>query len=187
MIKNGKIFGKINIFDFIVLILVILLLVGAFAFFGLKSLKSGNNTQLKEITYKIVLEDVRAETVNSFEPGQIIFGNSSKKQIGLITAVESKDAVTVMETLNGKLINAPVEDKYDLTLTMRAVVKTSEGADMWFSSEDRVLDGQHITFITQKNKCYGATKDVTVVNELGSLTEKFEAVSERYYLEGIES
>lgn len=184
MIKDGKIFGKINIFDFIVIVLAILLIFGAFVFFGLKS--SGNsNVQLKEVHYEIVLDDIRKETVEGFSVGDAVFGNTSKKQIGIITSLNAKDATTVMETLDGKLISAPVEDKYDLTITIRGIIKTSEGTDMWLSKEDRLLSGQNITFLTQKNKCYGMVKNVEITHEFGEMTEKFETESEKYYSERI--
>ena len=184
MIKNGKIFGKINIFDFIVIVLAVLLIFGAFVFFGLKS--SGNgNLQLKEATYEIVLSGIRKETADGFKAGEAVFGNTSKKQIGTITSLKTETATEVLETMDGKLIEAPIEDKYDLTITIRAIIKTSEGTDMWLSNEDRLLEGQNITFLTQKNKCYGMVKNVEISHEFGAMTEKFEVESENYYSERI--
>ena len=183
MIKNGKIFGKINIFDFIVLILVILLLIATVGVLGIRSLRDIKNGKphRQEITYQISIESVRIETVNSFEPGGEVYSNSTKERIGVITSVESENAVTVMETLDGKVVSAPVEDRFNMTLTIRAAAKTEPDKDIWISSSDRILAGQNLTFITQKNKCQGMIKNIEFVNDYGEMTGSFNSFSEDYY------
>lgn len=184
MIKNGKIFGKINIFDFIVLILAILLILGGFAFFGIKALSGGsaqNTRLLKEMTYQIKLEAVRTETVDSFKAGMPVYEASSKEQIGIITSLETEDATVVMETLNGNVVSAPVEGKYDLTLTIRGLVSQTQNGDCWITDTERLLEGRNFTFITQKNKCQGMVKHVETINDLGALKTKFSAARDEYY------
>lgn len=182
MIKNGKIFGKINIFDFIVLVLFILLVAGGGIFLGLKSIKASQGENfLREIQYKLTIESVRQETIDSFEPGQPVYTASTKKQIGVITSIETKDSTLVMETLDGNVVTAPVEDKYNLTLTVRSIAKQDVKGDLWLTSNDRLLEGQSLTFLTQKNKCQGAVKNIETTAEHGALTVKFDSARESYY------
>lgn len=184
MIKNGKIFGKINIFDFIVLVLALLFVFAILAYMGIGVIKDASLTDeliLKEANYTITLDSVRKETVDSFEAGMPIYEATDKTQIGIISSIETKDAVVVMETFDGKAVSAPVEGKYDLTLTMRCVVKESANGDLWLTSKDRLLEGRIITFITQKNKCQGAVEDVEITEDLGPLTIKFKSAQENYY------
>ena len=92
MFKNGKIFGKINVFDFIVIILCILLIFGALTFFGLRLLSDEpliQNRELKEAQYTIVLNEVRIETVNAFNEGSLIYDSDTKVPIGIITGIET--------------------------------------------------------------------------------------------------
>lgn len=181
--KNAKLFGKINVFDFIVLVLVVLLVVASLGVFGLKSIKDARQGRphKKEITYQISLESIRIESVNSFDTGTAVYSNSSKDKIGVITSIESKNAVKVMETLDGKVVSAPVEDRYNVTLTVRAAAKTEPDGDIWISASDRILEGQNLTFITQKIKCQGTVKNIEIKDDFGEMSGSFASFSEYYY------
>lgn len=179
MIKNGKLLGKINLFDFIVILLVVVLAVACVGYFSLKN--SGVKAHKMEAHFDFYIEDVRIETVNAFEAGQPIYSNSTKEQIGIITKITSEPATQVMETLDGKLINAPVENRYNLTLQIRSAIKSYPGKELWINTSEKILNGQYLTFLTQKNKCYGMIKNIEITNDYGELTSNFAGFAADYY------
>lgn len=181
MIKNGKLFGKINLFDFLVILLAIILVIACVGYFGLKA-SSGEKPHKMEAHFDFCVEDVRIETVSAFEAGQPIFSNTTKEQIGIISNIACEPATQVMETLDGKLVNAPVENRYNLTLTIRSAIKSYPGKELWINTSEKILDGQYLTFLTQKNKCYGMIKNIEVTNDFGELTSNFASFAAEYYL-----
>lgn len=184
MIKNGKIFGKINIFDFIVLVLLLLMAFGFFAFTGIDAVKDielKKEDYLKEVNYEIKLESVRMETVDCFEAGTPIYDADRKIQIGIVTSAEAEQAHTIMETFNGKAVKAPIEGKYDLTLKIRAIAYETPEGELWITQTERLLEGRVFTFITQKNRCQGNVKNVEITDDMGLLITTFTSQQEKYY------
>ena len=117
MIKDGKIFGKINIVDFFVLLVVVLLVLGAIIKFG----KFNNKTEESSneiIEYKIEVKSIRDFTVKAFESGDIVYDSQTGVNIGKITNVESVPAETyeIMENGKTELVNNTY--RYDMTLTI---------------------------------------------------------------------
>lgn len=186
MIKNGKLFGKINIFDCMILVLLLLLILGFFAFSGIGAIKDNSllrESELLESEYKITLESVRSETVDSFKLGTAVYEADKKTQIGVISGIESEQAHVIMETFDGKVVKAPVEGKFDLTLTIRGVVRKSADGDLWITTTQRLLEGKNLMFLTQINKCQGTVKNIEIIENLGELNMKFSVAAENYYSE----
>ena len=176
MFKNGKIFGKINVFDFIVIILCVLLIFGALTFFGLRLLSDEpliQNRELKEVEYKIVLNEVRIETVNAFSPETLIYDSDTKVPIGIITGIETTDAKELTGTFDGRAVNMPIEGKYKLTLTLKAIVSET--------NRDRLLLGRTVSFINQIASCRGDVGEISILNDLGTLQGRFSDERASYY------
>ena len=184
MFKNGKIFGKINVFDFIVIILLILLVFGAMSFFGLRLLSDEpliQNRNLKEVEYTVVLNEVRIETVNAFSPDMIIYDSDTKVPIGIITGIETTEATDIRGAFDGTAVNMPIKGKYKLTLTLKAIVSETNTGDLWITDRDRLLLGRTVSFITQKASCKGDVGAITVLNESGKLEGRFSDARDSYY------
>lgn len=115
--KNGKVFGKINILDFIVVLVVALLIVAATIKFG----KFNNKTEessTETIIYKIEVKNIRDFTVEAFQSGDEVYDSQTDIYIGKIINVEKNFAETYDVTDDGKtvLVNNPY--KYDMILTI---------------------------------------------------------------------
>lgn len=184
MFKNGKIFGKINVFDFIVIILCVLLIFGALSFFGLRLLSDEpliQNRELKEVEYTIVLNEVRIETVNAFSPETFIYDSDTKVPIGIITGIETEDAKEIKGTFDGRAVNAPIQGKFKLTLTLKAIVSETNTGDLWLTDRDRLLLGRTVSFINQTASCKGDVGKITILNDLGTLQGRFSDARNSYY------
>lgn len=115
--KNGKIFGKINIIDFFVLLLIVLLIIGAIMKFG----KFNNKTEESSnqvLEYKFEVKNIREFTINAIESGDIVYDSQTGVNIGTIKNVERRHAETYDVTDEGKTILVDNPYKYDMTLTI---------------------------------------------------------------------
>lgn len=115
--KKGRLLGKLNIVDFII-ILVILSLAGGvyFVFFG------GSDKQVVEtskIVYEFEITNVNKDFVDAITPGDPIRDNVRGNELGTVVSKTSKDATMLNEDLiNGRYVIAEVPDAYDVVITI---------------------------------------------------------------------
>ncbi len=161
MNKNGKVnkkFGKMNIFDFIVIFLLVVLVFGVFAKFVIFS---KDKQQRVEITYDILVKSVKQETIDAFEIGQSVYERANNYYIGEITSLKSEEATDLMETLDGKIIEAPVENRCNLIISVKAEgIEDQNG--LVSVNKCKIFDGKDINFDTQKNRCNGTFRNMQI-------------------------
>jgi len=158
MIKNGKLFGKINIFDFIVIVLLILLIFGIFSKFVIFS---ENEKQKINITYDILVKSVKQETIDAFSVGQGVYERQNGYYIGEITSIKAEGATDLMETLDGKVIEAPIENRFNLILSVKAEGIQDQNGFVSIN-KCKIFDGKDINFDTQKNRCNGTFRNMKI-------------------------
>ena len=102
MIKNGKLFGKINLIDAGVILLIIVLLVAGtlkFKTFNKKIEASAMGT----ITYTVIINNVRDYTAEAFVSGDTVFDSGTNVNIGTIKNVETKAALVAESLADGTI------------------------------------------------------------------------------------
>ena len=98
MIKNGKLFGKINLFDCLVILLVFVLIFAV----GMKVLSHQETvTNTVNATYELKIESVRDVTVNALHKGDNVYHFESNQIIGTIEDIKT------------------VENRYDVIITVK--------------------------------------------------------------------
>ena len=112
----------------------------------------------------------------------IIYDSDTKVPIGIITAIETTSAIDIRGTFDGKAVTAPIEERYKLTLTLKAIASKTNTGDLWLTDRDRLLLGRTIPFITQIASCRGDVGKITVLNDLGTLSGRFSDERDAYYL-----
>lgn len=153
--KNGKLFGKINIFDFVALILIIVLIFGVFY----KFLVIDKAEKMVDISYNLFIKNVRDVTVNSFSENATIFDYKLDESIGTITKVEKEQAKSIMKLLDGRAINTSVDERYDMTISVKAkAVKQQDGT--LIVGKTKIVDGVELKISTQKGNCQATIKEV---------------------------
>lgn len=161
MIKNGKLFGKINLFDFIVLLLVLVLIVGiGYKFLVLDKEKASN---MVEVTYELKIETVRDVTVNAFEKakekGHSLYQYTSEDILGTVTGVNSVEAMDPMDNLTGQTVLAPVVDRYDLTVTVKGTAVRQEDGTLMMG-KTKLVEGGELRVATQLAHCIAKVQNV---------------------------
>ena len=118
--------GKFNILDLAVIVVIAVLIVGAvYKFRGLD--KTSKNVQTKTVTYEMTVESLRNYAFDNLQVGDVLYDYTSGNAIGTITNVEWKDATDPFYTLDGKTVEAPVENRYDAVLTVEAQAGENNG------------------------------------------------------------
>ena len=117
MIDNkGKIFGKINILDLSIVLIILLAI-------GLMFVKFNINPVLdnkEEITfnYTVTVKGVRNFTVNAFQENDEVFEDTSENSLGKIIKIEKIPAKKYIADTNGNMKYAEIPEQYDLSLTI---------------------------------------------------------------------
>ena len=117
MIKNGKLFGKINLFDAAIILLIVVLIIA-----GITKFKTFNETvdasEMGTILYTVTIYNVRDYTADAFVSGDIVFDTGTDINIGRIKSVEKKPAKTLSSLTDGKVRVLENEYRCDVTLTI---------------------------------------------------------------------
>lgn len=117
MIKEGKLFGRINIFDFLIVVLVIALI--AVGFLKFRTFNKTVDTDSKgKITYTYIINDVRRYTLDALKSGDSVFDSLTDVCIGKIVKIDSEDATNIDSLEDGKSIVSENKYKKDIILTI---------------------------------------------------------------------
>lgn len=155
--EKGRLFGKINLFDLLVIVLVFALIGGA----SYKLLIANKNVTLNEsdLTVKLWVEDIRKVTVDVMNEGDIVREYDSNHLFGEITDKEVTPHYEAVETADGRVVNAPVEGKYDVYVTVKCKGINSENA-ISIASKEVKIGGK----VVIKHKLYAvATRAVEII------------------------
>ena len=125
--KDGKVFGKINILDFFVLLVIVLLVIGAILKFGKFNNKT-DESSTQTIEYKIEVKSIREFTINALASGDTVYDSQTGVNIGKITNVEKKPAETYDVAENGEIMKVYNPYRYDIVITIETPGDTSKDA-----------------------------------------------------------
>ncbi len=116
--EKGRIFGKINIID-ICLVLVIVLAIGGI--FLKKASISETQTVYKDITYTVQIRAIRQPTVEQFQGklGQSLYVTKTGEYLGTVSDVLCTEAEGLAIDKNGSYIKTTQPDRYDITITVQ--------------------------------------------------------------------
>ena len=117
MIRNGKLFGKINLFDAAIVLLLVILIIA-----GVSKFKTFNETvdasDLGKITYTITIYNVRDYTANAFISGDSVYDSGTNVNIGVIKNVEKIPAQSIKTLVDGSVKILENKYKNDVILTI---------------------------------------------------------------------
>ena len=155
--KNGKLFGKLNVFDFAVILLILVLLFGIGYKFLVLNREEAKNTVT--VTYDLKIKSVRDLTVNAFQVGDTVYHYKLEENIGTITAVTPSPAVDYMETLEGEIVNATVQDRYDLVVSVKGTAVLQDDQNLMMGKV-KLVEGTEFRASTQLANCTATIENV---------------------------
>ena len=123
--RNGKVFGKINIIDLIVL----LALIAAIAVFGYSKAKGGKDALTKdsdEVEIVFYTEQVSDFVVDKIQAGDMVCDADKNIFFGTVTSVEKGPAVSYNQTSDGKIVVSDRPDSSSATITVTGKANMDE-------------------------------------------------------------
>ncbi|SCY48954.1 DUF4330 domain-containing protein [Alkaliphilus peptidifermentans] len=115
--NKGRIFGKINIFDILIIIVLI---------FGLSwgYQRYTNNqpvaiSEQSEVLVQIFIHDVRNVTTNAIQEGDRLHFSENHQFFGEIVDKQVTAAEKLVETEDGKIVKSQIPGKYDMLITVK--------------------------------------------------------------------
>ncbi len=116
---KGRLFGKINIVDLLIIVLVLSVAVAAYGFFF-----GGNEKQVLDtakVVYDFEITNVNQDFIDAIVPGGPIRDSVRGNDLGRVVGKESRNATMLNEDLiNGRYVIADVPDAYDVVITIEA-------------------------------------------------------------------
>ena len=152
--------GKLNIFDIIVIFLLIICIVFAIWKFWPKSVSTNVLEKTNKFSYVIRVEGISNTSEEMIKVGDDIYDKVSNSHIGKIVNVKAEPTKGSFETLDGKIITAEMPNKIDLELTIETDGKIANG-EYIANGLIRILVGQTKEV---KTKYWMATGFITKVN-----------------------
>lgn len=108
MDRNGKLFGKISIFDVIVAVLIITVCTGVF--YKSRSEKTNVEGGQKTIHYTVRIPNVRWFTLQYYQEGLRCFDTKTGEEIGKIVGVRSEPYTDHYLDMQGNVVLAEVPE-----------------------------------------------------------------------------
>ena len=123
--EKGRLFGKISIIDAVVVAVVVVLCAAIYTRFFAKSETA--LTKDENFTYQLVIEESRINLYENLRAGDKIYSVEVGTEIGTISDVTYSQALGDVVMADGTIAAVPVEDRYDVYITVDAAGIVSEG------------------------------------------------------------
>ena len=114
---KGRLFGRISIIDALVVVVVIVLVIAAFTKFRVHDTPLASPDTV-EVTYTVTIPGARITGVNLLRRGDRLFAQETGTYIGTITDIEVADAMSPEPLVDGTVVMASAEERYDVTMTI---------------------------------------------------------------------
>lgn len=162
MNKNGKIKGKFNIIDLLVIVLVIAMIGGIALRFGSRVTTAVKSDE--EFEYVVRVEAVRQYTIDALNKKGVVTDKKSTMDLGEIVSVEYEPATMTSQTADGKLVNAALPEKYTALVTIRTTGKESDNSYITADSNELSV-GRTTELFTKYVHTSGSIESVKKINE----------------------
>lgn len=129
MNKDGKIKGKFNVIDVLVIVLLAAVIVGIALRYGERITTAVKSEE--EFTYVVRVSGVRKHTIDALEKSKSMAVTDKKSEINLGTVenVEVEAAVqTDAQTADGKIVEAELPERYNAYVTIKTKGKESDNS-----------------------------------------------------------
>lgn len=160
--KKGKLFSKISVVDIIVILAICLAVVG----FAYKMRSGDSKVSIKSDTavqVEFKAKTVRDYSVNAAEVGAYLYETKGQK-LGKIIKVETKPAHRLINIGDGRQVNAPIDNRYDMYITIEGDGQVDNGG-VYINGNKLMLVGSDIKIRTNKLNSEAIISGVRVTEE----------------------
>lgn len=116
MIDNqGKLFGKINVIDLLIVVLILVFLIGGY--YRLNKVNTMQNVNDEEATMVLLLEDVNESFTKIIKKDDVVKDSVRGFPLGVITTVEINEHKEILNE-NNTIVYKAIPGKYDIEITL---------------------------------------------------------------------
>lgn len=158
--ENGRIGGKISIVDVIVVLLCLLMVIAVVLKYSDNDTRK-KSMEAKEITYTVRIERIRQCSVDSVRKGDHFVESVNKNDVGEVVGIDVQPATSLMEIDDGSMVDAPIQDRYDMVLTLKTNAEI-HGGHVYLNHTDELSVNGSLTLLS---KYIHFTGQVTGINK----------------------
>ncbi|MDD4066696.1 MAG: DUF4330 family protein [Clostridia bacterium] len=162
IIKDKKLFGKLNIVDVILIIVILILIVGVVYKLSDKEIAVSKNNQVFNYTVKV--QNVRPTSADILKVGDIVYEKVSGTQIGKVINIVSNVAQTDMEMYNGNIEKKEIDGRIDMLIEIQTdgIINNNE---YLANGLIRILYGSNLQMQTKYLDCTGVIINIKAMEE----------------------
>lgn len=145
--KKGKLFGKINVIDFMVLVVLLLMIAGVgYKFYMDGRQNAVSNSQLLE--YKVSIINIRNFTADAVEINDKIYDNKTGSFMGKVINKEVKPYKEYITKTDGTVAFAEKPGRLEMILTLQ--VPGVENNYSFLANGNRDINRQSLVYLDSK-------------------------------------
>ncbi len=159
--KKGNVFGKFNIIDVCVIIVLIAAAIGISARFMSSAAK--NAREKVKFSYVVEIDGVRQYTVDALGKKGKVIDLKGKSEIGEIKSVKAQPMKTQSFMSDGRMVFAEVPEKYTVLVEIEGEGKESDNS--YFVGNDVELSvGSTMSMTTKYANSSGKVKSIDIID-----------------------
>ncbi len=158
--NKGKLFGKINIVDIIVVLILIIAVCVTYFKFNMSAHSDVSETNAY-VEFDVKVEDVRDFSVNSLKEGDVIYDSQNDVCLGKVISTRTEPAGEYITKDDGTIVFAQMPERYDLYITIGSEARINDSG-IYVDGTKPVIKHQTIDMESQRNKMTGNVVSVNV-------------------------
>lgn len=158
--SKGKLFGKINVVDLLIIVLLIFAVSATVYKFKFSAHSDVNDSNIK-IEYVLKVRSVRNYTVDGIKIGDEIYDDESGDFLGVVSDVKSEEAKEYIGRNDGKIFYSEKPERYDVYITVESDARAIGGS--YFANGKREINKYSNILINSQNfSCSSEVQSVSV-------------------------
>ena len=157
--ENGRLFGLVSIIDVVVVAVVAVLAVALYTKDTAVPI-AGISDPLQPIVYEVSITNMPAGRLEGLRENDVLYNKETGNPMGTIREIKVEDCVISMLKTDGTYVMAPVEDRYNVTLTVDAQVMVDERGHYYVERSELVAVGWSANFNTKTSTFAGVITEM---------------------------
>lgn len=153
--ENGRLFGVVSIIDVAVIVVVAVLAVALYSKDTVMPITSVADP-MEIIQYEVTITNMPGGRLDSLRMEDNIYDRETGNHMGVIKDIQTEDCVISMLKADGTYVMAPIQDRYNVTLTVEARAMVDERGHYYVNRSNLVGVGWSMDFYT-KTSLFGGT------------------------------
>lgn len=153
--ENGRLFGLVSIIDVAVIAVVAVL---AFALYTKDTAMpiASAADPMQTVRYAVTITNMPEGRLESLRLEDNIYDRETGNHMGVIKDIQSEDCVISMLKADGTYVMAPIDTRYNVTLTVEAQARVDERGHCYVNRANIIGVGWSMDFFT-KTSLFGGT------------------------------